>query len=197
MKRCTNILCSNTIEDHRKFCSFSCNTKFQNLSRDYVELGRLQSKPLRDKYEKSPKFCLNCLRKIEYERRENTFCNRSCSSSFNNRQKNNSLDIDLVSYSRYYDRCSFKFNIEEFSDKIDLSILRERGWYRSIKTNQNLEGVVRDHRFSVLDGFKNKVDPEIISHPANCQLLTNRDNILKSSTSSITLDELIYEIINF
>lgn len=38
----------------------------------------------REKYEKSPKKCQKCQENIPYEKRENKFCGRSCSASYNN-----------------------------------------------------------------------------------------------------------------
>ena len=42
--------------------------------------------------------------------------------------------------------------------------------------------------FSVKDGFLNKVDPKIISHPANCRLVLQRENAKKRNKSCITLE---------
>ena len=69
------------------------------------------------------------------------------------------------------------------------------------KTNRN--GVVRDHKYGRINGFNNKVFPEILRHPVNCQLITAADNIRKRMTktilydSIITLNELFNLIINF
>jgi hypothetical protein len=57
--------------------------------------------------------------------------------------------------------------------------------------------LVRDHMFSRRQGFTEKVFPEILRHPANCQLLTHVDNLNKSKTtndSSLTLEELFSRI---
>jgi hypothetical protein len=51
--------------------------------------------------------------------------------------------------------------------------------------------------YSVKDGFINKVDINIIKHPANCQLLIHKENNIKNSKSSITLDELLLKIKNW
>ena len=49
----------------------------------------------------------------------------------------------------------------------------------------------------IKEGFLNKIDPKIISHPANCQLLLHKDNIKKYINSSITLNELYQRIIKW
>ena len=60
-----------------------------------------------------------------------------------------------------------------------------------------LTGCSRDHLYSVSDGYKNKIDPKIISHPANCEIIPHRKNQNKHKTSSITLDELKERIKKF
>jgi len=75
--------------------------------------------------------------------------------------------------------------------------------YHLLKTNKlydnehNSDNLVRDHMYSRINGFKNRVYPEIIRHPANCQLISHRNNIIKSKKnddSVISLDELFERI---
>jgi len=61
----------------------------------------------------------------------------------------------------------------------------------------NLKGLVRDHAFSRRDGFDIKVFPIILRHPANLRLISNSDNIRKSGTSSISIEELMNRIIMY
>lgn len=51
-----------------------------------------------------------------------------------------------------------------------------------------------DHRFSVLDAWKNNLPEHIVNHPANLQILEARVNSGKGAKSELTLDEL-YAII--
>lgn len=51
-----------------------------------------------------------------------------------------------------------------------------------------------DHRFSVLDAWKNNIPEHIVNHPANLQILEAKVNSSKGSTSELTLDEL-YDMI--
>ena len=65
--------------------------------------------------------------------------------------------------------------------------------YFHIKTNT--KGMVRDHRFSRLNGFKNLVFPEILRHPFNCEFIQHGDNARKHhskkiNSDSITMNEL-------
>ena len=48
-----------------------------------------------------------------------------------------------------------------------------------------------DHRFSVLEGFKNNILPYIIAHPFNLQILFYKDNLSKDFKCSITKRELL------
>lgn len=73
----------------------------------------------------------------------------------------------------------------------DQTLLKTVGIFNSFT---NLGGCERDHKFSRMDGFINGVFPEILRHPANCQLLTHSDNSSKREKSCITKEELFREI---
>jgi len=47
-----------------------------------------------------------------------------------------------------------------------------------------------DHIYSVIDGFNNNVDPNIIASPVNLRMLTENENIAKNGTSHMTLEQL-------
>jgi hypothetical protein len=85
----------------------------------------------------------------------------------------------------------WNYNVLDF-DVIGSGLFYEFGYFH-IKTNT--KGVVRDHRFSRLSGFKNLIFPEILRHPFNCEFIFHRDNIKKHhskkvNNDSITIDEL-------
>lgn len=68
------------------------------------------------------------------------------------------------------------------------------------KNNRNKNSYVRDHIFGRKNGFVLGVFPEIIRHPANCQIITHSDNIkksLKNDDSDIHLVELFDRISNW
>lgn len=68
------------------------------------------------------------------------------------------------------------------------------------KNNKNKNSYVRDHMFGRKNGFTLGVFPEIIRHPANCQIITHSDNIkksLKNNDSDILLEELFDRITNW
>lgn len=99
--------------------------------------------------------------------------------------------------------CRFSFGISSyplwFANASEL--LNEYGWYSTPGSNKrgisNVNGVSRDHLFSVRDGFKMGVHPSVLRHPANCELKTHMENQRKGRTSSITLNELLIRIQEF
>lgn len=62
----------------------------------------------------------------------------------------------------------------------DLNLFPERSKYLHI-----------DHMFSILDGFRLGVNPEILAHPKNLRLLSAGENSRKNSVSSISLSTLL------
>ena len=46
-------------------------------------------------------------------------------------------------------------------------------------------------------GFKNRINPLILAHPANCELLQHIDNSKKKIKCSITIDVLLDRIKNW
>lgn len=93
---------------------------------------------------------------------------------------------------RYFKDASFKFKTIDY---------RTPG-FELLETYKFLPGHLqgkephlnRDHMVSVKYGWDNKIDPNIISHPANCHLILARDNQRKGSNCSISLDSLLNRI---
>jgi len=93
-KRCQ--ACSMPIEfkcrNINKFCNKSCSAAYNNKRR-----GRgltLKSEPgrsSREKYNLESRVCMQCNTPISYEKRRNSFCNRTCKAQYtnHNRYKNN------------------------------------------------------------------------------------------------------------
>lgn len=85
---------------------------------------------------------------------------------------------------------------DSIEDENQLELLKTLGVF-NCRTNK--KGIVRDHIFSRLDGFEQGVFPEILRHPANCQVLTHSDNCAKKASryrdrSDITLEQLFERI---
>jgi very-short-patch-repair endonuclease len=68
--------------------------KVRNILKEYSILE--SNFIVKSKYEKNPKICKFCGKKISYDKKENDFCNSSCSASFNNveRMKNGFILTD-------------------------------------------------------------------------------------------------------
>lgn len=81
-------------------------------------------------------------------------------------------------------------------DLVNTPLLETLGIFNS---RTNPKGVVRDHMFSRRSGFEQGVFPIILRHPANCQIITHKNNIQKKTSryrdrDDITLDKLFHLI---
>ena len=172
------------ISESRLFCSKSCSVTFNNKDRivseeqkEKVRLKLLKPKKIKPIELRSCRFCGE--KKID--KKHKIIC-EECKNTF---------------YKFYKPLCNFDFNIMDYSNKFDLSLVEQHGWYSPINKRNNLNGVSKDHMYSVRDGFINNIEPEIIKHPANCKLLLHNDNNRKNYNSSITIDDLIERIKNW
>lgn len=95
---------------------------------------------------------------------------------------------------QYRQDCLFKISNNMLRDIKGYPLLVKYGWFHP---RNNPIGVVKDHRFSVYEGFINNIDPKILGHLANCELMLVRDNLRKSYQSSMTLEELKKETHRF
>jgi hypothetical protein len=85
---------------------------------------------------------------------------------------------------------------DRISDKNQINLLNE---HRVFNVYNNKKGVVRDHMYSRWSGFNEKVFPEILRHPANCEILLHADNLRKkrgwvTDKDSIILEDLFKRI---
>jgi hypothetical protein len=96
---------------------------------------------------------------------------------------------------KYYKKlCGFNFSLNSYPEEFDFSLIEKYGWYKAKNRGDNLNGISRDHIYSRDKGFENLIDPYIISHPANCQLLKHNDNASKNRECGIKIEELIEKI---
>lgn len=91
----------------------------------------------------------------------------------------------------FYSKCLFEFSLDEMRKISGFELIEKHGMFHPVK---NPNGVVRDHLLSRAEAWSKGYNPEHIRHPANCQFLTNIQNIKKSSSSDITYDELLARI---
>lgn len=82
---------------------------------------------------------------------------------------------DKNPYKFYRDLSNWDKNSIEFSDS-EWEKINKIGFFHY---KNNRKGLVRDHKYSRMSGFKNEVFPEILKHPINCELITHSDNVKK------------------
>lgn len=195
------------IKSNRKFCSSECSGKFNSKNRvvSFETKNKIRKKLIGHKQKPES------IEKISGSNNPNWIDGRSIekrTTKIDGKRKCKICGLFSIEESRniiciycrstYYEyyriECKFKFNVFDFKEEFDLDLVRKYGFYSPTNKRNNLEGVSRDHIYSVRDGFINKIDSKIISHPANCRLILHRDNSKKSSKSIITIDELISRI---
>lgn len=125
-----------------------------------------------------------------------------CGQDFNGKRKFCSDDCLLLFKRRnldgrqlYKKMCEFKFSLKDYPDEFDFELLRSLGMYAPENAKHpNPNGLARDHRVSIEYGWQHNVDPKIISHPANCKLITQKENEQKYTKCEITLEQLLEDI---
>jgi hypothetical protein len=164
------------------FCSRSCAYARGPRTDDFKEKVRL--KLTIPKVETECKFCGKAFKVSKSKFETAKTCSRSCATKYRYR------DSDTESLSHYRQLCAFRFSIQDFPEEFDFTLVEQYGWYAAKNRGNNLGGVSRDHTVSVRYGYENGVDPSIISHPANCQLMIHNKNVSKGSECGMTLEEL-------
>ena len=137
-------------------------------------------------------FCRNrpCtkIRWLKCSQTEQFYCNRDSTGKI--RHRSPYIDYSKIKLNDYRLRCNFNFSVKSYPDEFDLNLITMYGWYKPSNKGNNLTGVSRDHMFSVKHGFENNIDPNIIAHPANCELMLHGKNSSKNSNCSISYKEL-------
>lgn len=114
------------------------------------------------------------------------FCSSDCRIKYYNNIR--------TDFENYKIECAFKFSVNDYPLLFDLQLIEKYGWYSPTNKKNNLLGISRDHMYSIKDGFENGIDPKLICHPANCKLMQHKENQLKKTKSSITIEELLKRI---
>lgn len=111
-------------------------------------------------------------------------------------------DEDKSDYKIYYEYSDWVDNMFDFVEN-GVELISLHGVFNSYS---NTGGVVRDYMLGRRFGFENKIFPEILRHPCNCQIIHNSENIRKAHSgkknhkiidSIITIDELFNRIKNY
>jgi ribosomal protein L24E len=204
------MICENCEINHNgsygsgRFCNAKCArgfaTKNKRADINYKVSEKMTNRKLTEEHiknieqsnnfnrkEKTKRNCLECSDTMLCRPSDNRkFCSSKCWANYTEKNKEPFL--------LYRQRCNFDFRVEDYPDKFDLTLLEQNGWYSPSNKGNNLNGVSKDHMISVRTGFDLGIDPEIIKHPANCELLLHRQNQSKREKSSISLSDLLERI---
>ena len=127
--------------------------------------------------------CLHCEQVITSKRKKKgIFCSKKCWSD--------NIQLNRTAFENYKSKCLFNFDVFDYPDKFDLSLIKSHGWYSPVNKGNNINGVSKDHKFSIRQGFTDNIDPYYISHPCNCEIMLHISNQKKNSKCSITFEEL-------
>jgi hypothetical protein len=170
------------------FCSRACANSRGSRTEDFKEKIRAKWEEKASRKIVVVTNCKSCGSTIVHKRKAiKTFCSRVCALRGRSQVESGSLK-------EYRGLCSFRFSLNDYPDEFDFGLVEKHGWYRAKNRGDNLNGVSRDHIVSVRYGYENGIDPKIISHPANCQLLRHNENVSKHKNCGLTIDELMMRI---
>lgn len=187
---CKNTNCSAELKYNQRrnvFCDHTCSAEYNNKIRTckkYKKSSRGVLSLLQ--YKEKPSLCKQCSCKLPYIKKRNLYCSKACRSSFRNKSKSE--------YLRYRLACRFVFSLNDYPQEFDFGLVEKFGWYKAKNNGNNLLGVSRDHIYSIVMGFKNRVHPYYISHPANCELMRHCENKRKGIKSNISVEDLIKKV---
>ena len=142
--------------------------------------------------------CLACGKNFTYTKtnasREKRFCSRTCGTLWGRRALIEKTRAQRPALINYRADCAFAFNLKDYPEEFDFSLVEQHGWYSAANRGNNLTGVSRDHMVSIRYGFDNTISAAHIGHPANCRLLTHSANVSKGTKNHITYEELLHRI---
>jgi hypothetical protein len=129
----------------------------------------------------------------------NLFVPRDLSSAMKVNLSKNPRDYADVRSKRpalinYRADCAFNFNLSDYPDEFDFTLIESYGWYKPKNRGNNLTGVSRDHAVSVRYGFDNNLPAEHLAHPANCVLMQHGKNVSKGKHITMSYEELLKRI---
>lgn len=189
---CNKPLTYEQFHQRQKFCSHSCSAIDNNSKRDKLSYQK-QAATLRLRFSTSE------IRKVRWPFSPVNFRNcKTCNKVFRSIQSRKycsdicKITTDIKVYRR---ACKFKIIKQLYPELFDNDLLQRHGWYRAANhpIGYNPDGATWDHLFRIEDGFKLKVSPEIMHHPANAQMISWKENFARK-TSSISYDELLLRI---
>lgn len=154
-KFCNEIIPFSKKNDNYSFCGHSCSASFNNKGerseetkirisngiKKYINengvFGALKyhNNKIRVKKIEITKKCCNC--GVDYNNKNKSFCTNKCRVEFD-RSK-------IDEYQAYRLDSNFKFNLSDYKEEFDFTLIEKYGWYSPSNKNNNLDGVSRDH----------------------------------------------------
>lgn len=197
-------------DSRKKFCNRSCSATYNNMhpvkmkrnyseaslnnlrivaSRNFAHKGKKAGdlSVMAQEYSIHQNYCSVCGLPLEFKYRNRKFCGVSCRRvSDSNRMRTRNT---------YKSLCKFRFSISKY--EFGSELIKKYGWYNASNHGNNLNGVSRDHMMSIDFGYSEMINPLLLAHPANCELMQHNDNSSKYKHCSITLAELLNRINEF
>lgn len=186
LHKCANPVCLQLTKS--KFCSKSCSAIVANANRSTSARQQQATTLLANKMANgwSPKQATPKTNPIQ-----SRTC-KQCGLVENTTGRFQSVYCKFCNPSLVYRRASrFTFSLQQYPAEFDFTLLDIHGMFHPVT---NPKGVSRDHMLSVNEGKKLRVAPEILAHPANCEIMLQGDNTRKQGQSSITVEELMQRI---
>lgn len=180
--KCTKSFIPPKSNKNRIYCSRTCAN-----SKPSKHKGRL----LRPRYESTRVFFKPCKRCDQMM----VLSNSKLRYSFRQWYCTDCRDNDKKLYRK---ECRFQLNKTDHAELFDGDLIRKYGWYQPASSKKpNLNGVTWDHLYQIQEGFANNIDPLIIRHPANAELVPFQENYNRRMSSTITLNMLYERIKNW
>jgi len=197
IKKCKN--CEKIVKHGNIFCSKKCSASYNNKGRTHSSKTK---KKIRSSILSNYKNKKIPVKKIKCEicgllHCNSRFCSIECYREFIKRNPGYYKKQSNSDYKQYKLDCMFRFNVYNYPDEFDLSLINKHGWYKASNRGNNLNGISRDHIFSITEGFKQNISSIIISHPANCQLMGHQKNNKKHTTCGIDIPKLKIKILKW
>jgi hypothetical protein len=94
--------------------------------------------------------CKGCGIIFQKNRNDLSYCSIECRKNFRRR--------NMDEYQKYRLDSNFNFNLSDYPDEFDFSLIEKYGWYSPTNKKNNLNGVSRDHMFLLLKFFLHSIE---------------------------------------
>ena len=112
------------------------------------------------------------------------------------------INVDLINFETYREDWEWLFENKEDYFAFVRGLTEKN--YELFKNQINPKGLKRswknnhvDHKYSLSQGFKDRINPFWIAHPCNLQMLKAKENKKKNAKCDHTIEELFEKIKNF